>query len=63
MCTTLNNEDVKSLHELDTYVNGDNDQPTTCPMCSCRTDYIEVAEDKEQHQCLGCGYEFFLDFE
>ena len=54
---------LKSLHELDVYINGNNDQPTTCPKCSARTEFEVIAEDKQQHKCLNCEYEFFLDFE
>lgn len=54
---------LKSLHELDVYLNGDNDQPATCPKCGRRTEFEEISEDKQQHQCTKCGYEFFLDFE
>jgi rubredoxin len=53
--------ELKSLHELDCYINGDNSQPTTCPKCGGRTEFEEVADDKQQHKCLNCEYEFFLD--
>jgi len=53
----------KSFHELDVYLNGDNDQPTTCPKCGARTGFEQTTEDRQQHQCLSCNYEFFLDFE
>jgi transposase-like protein len=55
--------EIKSIHELDTYINGDNSQPTTCPKCGSRTEFEEISEDKQQHKCLNCEYEFFLDFE
>jgi|AOAMet11_17_M020_2_1038521.scaffolds.fasta_scaffold10226_2 predicted nucleic-acid-binding Zn-ribbon protein len=55
--------EIKSLHELDTYINGDNSQPKTCPKCGSRTEFEEIAEDKQQHKCLNCKCEFFLDFE
>lgn len=54
---------LKSLHELDTYLTSDNDQPTTCPKCSGRTEFEEISDDKQQHKCLSCEYEFFQDFE
>lgn len=53
----------KSLHELDTFYMGDNDQPTGCPKCGSRTAYIDLTEDKQQHLCPICDYEFFLDIE
>ena len=55
---------LKSLHELDTYI-ADNLQPTTCPKCGSRTEFEEIAIDKQQHKCLklNCKYGFFLDFE
>ena len=46
--------EIKSLHELDTYINGDNSQPKTCPKCGSRTEFEEIAEDKQQHKCLNC---------
>lgn len=56
---------LKSLHELDVYINGDNEQPTTCPKCGSRTGFEQIADDKQQHECLNsdCRYEFFLDFD
>lgn len=53
--------EIKDLHKLDTYCNDDNDQPTTCPKCGSRTDFIDIADDKQPYQCLNCTYEFFLD--
>lgn len=50
---------TKSLHELDVYVSGDH--PATCPKCGARTEFIEVDDMKQQHKCLGCKYEFFMD--
>jgi len=54
---------IKNLDELDVYVNEDNDQPTTCPKCGNRTEFLQIADNKQQHQCLSCKYEFFLDFD
>lgn len=54
---------IKSLHELDVYCNDNNDQPTTCPKCGARTEFENIADDKQQHKCLSCRYEFFLDFD
>ena len=52
---------IKSLHELEVYI-GD-DQPTTCPKCGSRTEFIEVDDMKQQHKCNSCEFEFFLEFE
>lgn len=52
---------------LDVHLNGDNDQPTTCPQCGSRTEFFQVGLDtsRQKHRCLDgdCGYEFHLDFE
>ncbi|MHA2218071.1 MAG: hypothetical protein ACXACY_19220 [Candidatus Hodarchaeales archaeon] len=53
--------EIKSLHELPTYIG--NDQPTTCPKCGRRTEFIEITDDKQQHKCPSCEFEFFIDFE
>jgi len=54
---------LADLDALDVFTNGPNDQPTTCPKCSYRTDYIQIEDNKQQHKCIDCRYEFFLDFE
>lgn len=36
------------------------DQPTTCPMCGARTEWI--GEDPQFHECR-CGYQFFVEEE
>jgi transposase-like protein len=54
---------IKSLDELEVFTNGDNEQPTTCPYCGARTDFIEIDNFKQQHKCLSCKYEFFMDFD
>ena len=56
----MNTIDIKSLHELDCYIGSDD--PVTCPKCGLRTEFIEIANDKQQHKCK-CSYEFFVDFE
>ena len=49
--------------EIDSYNNGDNDQPTTCPKCGGRTTFIEILQDhKQQHECMSCKYKFDLHF-
>lgn len=55
--------EVVNNKKLDIYMNGDNDQPTTCPLCGGRTDFKEITEDLEQHTCLECSYEFILELE
>ena len=36
------------------------DQPTTCGKCGSRTNFEEVHEDTQIHECLNldCGYKF-----
>ena len=50
---------LADLDALDVFTNGSNDQPTTCPKCGSRTDFIEIDDFQQQHKCLGCSYEFF----
>lgn len=54
---------TKSLHELPVYIFGE--EIVTCPMCGSRTDFIEVDDHKQQHECLNpnCKHEFFVEFE
>ena len=53
----------------DSFTNGDNDQPITCPKCGSRTDFFEEkdsdGEYTEIHQCLNesCGYQFNMYYE
>ena len=35
------------------------DQPTTCSLCGCRTDWI--GENPQFHTCLYCGHQFFVE--
>ncbi len=42
--------------ELDAYVL-DEDQPTVCPKCGSRTDFV-VVDCRQIHQCLKCSYVF-----
>ena len=53
---------------LETYTNGDNDQPTTCPRDGARTEIIEEMiwdEDnwRQKHRCLdrSCRHTFVLE--
>ena len=36
------------------------DQPTTCGICCARTDFEEINDKLQLHQCLNsdCGYKF-----
>lgn len=54
-----------STRELPVYSNGDNEQPTVCPMCGSRTDFVAPVGNWERHKCLNpqCRYEFLLDLE
>lgn len=52
-----------------TQVNIYSDQPTTCPMCSARTDIVlDLSHTKnktEIHKCLheNCSYEFVMGYD
>ena len=63
------------MSELDTYTNGDNEQPVTCPICGSRTtfnrhfvmhvtkkqDADQINSETQHHKCLGCPYEFLME--
>jgi len=42
---------------------GDDEQPTVCPKCGSRTDFVELVGLRQGHVCLGCGFEFIYEFE
>ena len=48
---------------LDVHLNGDNDQPTTCPKCGSRTEFNILDLERQKHRCKDsdCGYEFILE--
>lgn len=48
-------------HKLDVYII--NDQPTVCAVCGARTDFEDVADKVQLHQCLNlnCGYKFLIE--
>ena len=50
------------MAELTTYTNGDNDQPTVCPMCSSRTFFKELPDGTQKHlyQDPQCRYKFIV---
>ena len=52
---------IKEVGELEVY--SMTDQPETCRKCDSRTDFIEIDETKQQHQCLSesCKYEYFVE--
>jgi hypothetical protein len=39
------------------------DQPTTCGLCGARTDFEEINEVIQLHECLNsdCGYKFITE--
>ena len=41
----------------------DNDQPVTCPQCSCRTEWDDLQNGDQLHTCRGCDYTFTVEFE
>ncbi len=49
------------LYALDVYIM--TDQPEVCPKCGDRTQFIEVDDNRQQHQCTSCNYQYFLDNE
>lgn len=55
-------ETITEEKELDCYHNGNDDQPTTCPYCQNRTEFIEITDTKQLHEC-SCGYKFYKYFD
>jgi len=49
----------KKLKKLDVF--RATDQPEECSQCSSRTDFENINEIQEYHECLNCGFEFILD--
>lgn len=39
------------------------DQPETCRNCGARTDFDELADEKQLHQCITCGMQYLLEFD
>ena len=60
---------METTKKLTVYLNGDNEQLMTCPLCGVRTDFevIKVNKQgfskKEHHTCLNanCKHEFILE--
>jgi len=48
-------------HNLDIYIL--NDQPTTCGICAARTEFEDITDEIQLHQCLSpdCGYQFLAE--
>jgi len=56
----LKNIDINN-HDLDIYIL--NDQPTICGICGSITDFEDVDDKTQLHQCLNpaCGYKFITE--
>ena len=39
------------------------EQPETCRNCGARTEFHELSEQKQLHQCINCGSRYLLEFE
>ncbi len=39
------------------------EQPETCRNCGTRTEFDEVADQRQLHQCARCGNQYLLDVE
>lgn len=37
------------------------DQPTDCPKCQRRTEYVELGDGRQHHTCRRCGYVFLAE--
>ncbi|VAW51808.1 hypothetical protein MNBD_GAMMA05-94, partial [hydrothermal vent metagenome] len=39
------------------------DQPTTCGICAARTEFEDITDEIQLHQCLSpdCGYQFLAE--
>jgi len=58
----LINIDINN-HNLNIYIL--NDQPTTCGICGARTDFYDVTDKVQLHECLNfdCGYQFITEMD
>lgn len=45
----------------DIYIMGED--PTTCPKCGARTDFVELPDGKQEHTCSNCDYVFLVEDE
>ena len=50
-------------NSLDCYIL--NDQPMTCGLCGARTDFAEINDGMQIHECLNldCRYKFITEYE
>lgn len=50
-------------HNLDIYIL--NDQPTTCGICGSSTDFEDITDTSQFHECLNpyCGYQFLAEID
>ena len=39
------------------------DQPETCRLCGARTDFEELPNNQQLHQCLACKEQYVLEFD
>ncbi len=39
------------------------DQPETCRFCGSRTDFEELPNEQQLHQCLDCGKRYIVEFD
>lgn len=37
------------------------DQPTVCPICGARTNFVDLNKYTQHHNCPCCNYEFFAE--
>ena len=51
----------RNSYNLDIYLM--NDQPTECGLCGARTDFKNIEDKIQLHQCLNsnCGYKFITE--
>ena len=56
----LNKSNI-NYDNLDCYIL--NEQPTTCGLCGARTDFEEINNMMQLHECLNpyCGYKFITE--
>ena len=42
---------------------GGTEQPETCRQCGTRTDFDEVTDQQQLHQCGWCGKQYLVEFD
>jgi hypothetical protein len=50
-----------SLDSLDTYLI--TDLPIQCPRCQARTEFHDMKDGRQLHNCLSCAYVFVMEEE